>query len=70
MEYIVGDLSNYPYENKYRFGCHAYLTYMPSTTNEVGFLIHGYTGRDYLNIRFDDIVFIGELGLYMRINKR
>ena len=70
MEYIVGDLSNFPYNNKYRFGCHAYLTYMPSTTNEVGFLIHGYTGRDYLNIRFDDIVFIGEAGLYMRINKK
>jgi hypothetical protein len=70
MEYIVGDLSNYPYGNKYRFGCHGYLTYMPSITNEVGFLIHAYTGRDYLNIRYDDIVFIGEIGLYMRINKR
>lgn len=70
MEYIVGDLSNFPYENKYRFGCHAYLTYMPSITNEVGFLIHGYAGRDYLNIRYDDIVFIGEIGLYMRINKK
>jgi hypothetical protein len=70
MEYIVGNLSNFPHKNKYRFGCHAYLTYMPSTTNEVGFLIHGYTGRDYLNVRFDDIVFIGEVGLYMRINKR
>lgn len=70
MEYIVGDLSNYPHGHKYRFGCHGYLTYMPSTTNEVGFLIHAYTGRDYLNIRYDDIVFIGEIGLYMRINKR
>lgn len=70
MEYIVGDLSNFPLENKYRFGWHAYLTYMPSITNEVGFLIHTYTGRDYLNIRFDDIVFIGEVGLYMRINKK
>ena len=36
----------------------------------VGFLIHTYAGRDYLNIRFDDIVFIGQLGLYMRINKK
>jgi hypothetical protein len=70
MEYIIGDLSGFRLENKYRFGWHAYLTYMPSITNEVGFLIHTYTGRDYLNIRFDDIVFIGEAGLYMRINKK
>lgn len=40
-----------------------------SITNEVGFMIHTYLGRDYLNIRFDDIVFIAEAGLYMRINK-
>lgn len=70
MEYIIGNMSSYPYDNKYRFGCHAYLTYMPSTTNEVGFLVHAYTGRDYLNIRYDDIVLIGEVGLYMRINKK
>lgn len=70
MEYILGDLSAFPLENKYRLGAHAYITYMPSITNEVGFLIHAYYGRDYLNIRYDDIVFIGEAGLYMRINKR
>jgi hypothetical protein len=70
MEYIVGDLSGFPLENKYRLGWHAYVTYMPSITNEVGFLLHAYTGRDYLNIRYDDIVFIGEAGLYMRINKK
>jgi hypothetical protein len=70
MEYIVGNLSNFPSDNKYRFGAHAYLTYMPAITNEVGFMIHSYVGRDYLNIRYDDVVWIGELGLYMRINKR
>lgn len=70
LEYIVGNLSNFTYETKYRLGGHAYLTYMPSTTNEVGFMLHGYMGRDYLNIRYDDIVFIAEAGLYMRINKR
>jgi hypothetical protein len=70
LEYIMGDLSNFPLQNKYRLGWHTYLTYMPSTTNEVGFLIHTYLGRDYLNIRYDDIVFIGEAGLYVRINRR
>jgi hypothetical protein len=65
LEYILGDLSNFPGKDKHRFGAHGYLTYMPSVTNEVGFMAHAYTGRDYLNIRFDDIVFIGELGLYV-----
>ena len=70
LEYILGNLAEFPLENKYRLGAHGYLTYMPSTTNEVGFMIHTFYGRDYLNIRFDDIVFIGEVGLYMRINKK
>jgi hypothetical protein len=70
MEYIVGDVSEFPLDGKYRLGWHAYLTYMPSLTNEVGFLIHTYTGRDYLNIRFDDIVFIAQAGLFVRINKK
>lgn len=70
LEYIVGDLSDFPLQNKYRLGWHTYFTYMPSITNEVGFLIHTYLGRDYLNNRFDDVVFIGEAGLYMRINRK
>jgi hypothetical protein len=70
MEYILGNLSNFPLDKKYRFGAHAYLTYMPAITNEVGFMLHTYMGRDYLNNRYDDIVFVGQLGLYMRINKR
>jgi hypothetical protein len=70
LDYIIDELPGFPLEQKYRLGWHAYLTYMPSTTNEVGFLIHTYTGRDYLNIRYDDIVFIAEAGLYMRINKK
>jgi hypothetical protein len=70
LEYIVGELSNFPLERKYRLGWHTYLTYMPSLTNEVGFMLHTYAGRDYLNIRFDDIVFIGQVGLYMRINRK
>lgn len=70
MEYIVGDLSKYPRSNKQRLGWHNYLTYMPSLTNEVGFVLHTYMGRDYLNIRFDDAVFIGEAGLFFKFNGR
>jgi hypothetical protein len=68
--YIVSGLSKYSRSNKQRLGWHNYLTYMPSLTNEVGLLLHTYIGRDYLNIRFDDAVFIGEAGLFFTLNGR
>jgi len=70
LEYILGDLSQFPGSRKFRLGWHNYFTYMPSVNNEVGFILHAFLGRDYLNIRFDDIVFIGEAGLYVKFNKR
>jgi hypothetical protein len=70
LQYILGEMINFPGENKHRFAWHAYLTYMPSVTNEVGFMAHSFLGRDYLNIRFDDIVFIGEIGIYVKFNPR
>jgi hypothetical protein len=70
LEYIIGNLSKFNGDNKRRLGWHNYLTYMPSVTNEVGFIIHTYLGRDYLNIRFDDVVFIGEAGLYVKFQSK
>lgn len=68
LEYIISGLSKFDRDNKWRLGWHNYLTYMPSLSNEVGFLLHTYLGRDYLNIRFDDIVFVGEAGLFFKFN--
>ncbi len=68
LEYITGDVSKFVGEHKGRIGWHNYLTYMPSVTNEVGFMLHTFVGRDYLNIRFDDIVFVGEVGLYVKFS--
>ena len=70
VDYILKGVSRYVGENKRRLGWHTYLTYMPSVVNEVGFMLHTYLGRDYLNIRFDDPVFIGELGVYVKFNGR
>ena len=70
FEYIMGGLAKWEGENKRRFSWHNYFTYMPSVTNEVGFMIHTYLGRDYLNIRFDDVVFIGEFGICVKFNAR
>jgi hypothetical protein len=68
LEYILGSLSNYNRDSKHRLGWHNYLAYLPSVYSEVGFILHTYTGRDYLNIRFDDIVFVGEAGLFLKFN--
>ena len=68
LEYILGDLSGFPGDQKHRLGWHTYLTYMPSVTNEIGFMLHTYLGRHYLNIRFDDVVFAAGLGLYVKFN--
>ena len=68
LEYIMGGLAYFQGKNKYRLGWHNYFTYMPSVTNEVGFMLHTYVGRDYLNIRFDDVIFLGEIGISVRFN--
>lgn len=68
LEFLTGDLSLFEHSNKYRLGWHTWFNYMPSVTNEIGFMLHSFVGRDYLNIRFDDVVFIGEAGLYFKFN--
>jgi hypothetical protein len=70
LEYILDDVSHFVGDNPQRLGAHAYVTYMPSVTNEVGFMIHGFYGRDYLNIRFDDVVFVAEIGVCVKFNPR
>ncbi len=70
LEYLTGAMPEFGHNNKYRLGWHTYFNYMPSVTNDIGFMVHSFVGRDYLNIRFDDIVFIGELGLYFKFNSQ
>jgi hypothetical protein len=70
FQYILdNNLSRYPPNKKYRTGWHNYFNYMPWVTNEVGFIFHTYTGRDYLNIRFDDIVTTFQLGIIVKANR-
>ena len=68
LEYIIGDLSEFTGDHKRRLGWHTYITYMPSVTNEVGIIAHTYLGRDYMNIRVDDSVFVVGLGFYVKFN--
>jgi hypothetical protein len=69
-DYILDDLSLFPGNRKYRFGIHQYAGYMPSIYNEVGLLLHLYYGRDYLNIRFDDIVFSAQVGILVQLGRK
>ena len=65
LDYLVGDLSEFPHNEKFRLGWHTYFTYLPSVSNQIGLMVHTSLGRDYLNMRFDDVVFLGSVGLYI-----
>jgi hypothetical protein len=69
-EFILdGNLSLYPHSNKARFGSHAYLMYTTFRLRTMGFTMHAYYGRDYLNIRYDDVIFSLQFGLTLSLKK-
>ena len=61
--YILGDLSNYPSEQKYRYSLKAKLTLYPENTIKLGGFLQYYTGRDYYNIRFGNHLNIWSVGM-------
>jgi len=70
LDYIFGDgLGSYPYKNKSPLNTHLYLSYFPWVTTNFGFLFHGYVGRDYMNIRYDEPIYSAQLGLVMNFNQ-
>ena len=72
-EFIVGDMSNY-YTNElggnHRFSSHFYLEVLPLRSRNLGFMMHYYHGRDYFNVRYDDIVSVFQLGITFSFNKK
>lgn len=68
MSYILdSNLDLFPGTNKYRFGVHNYLSYYPIAKGNIGIIGKHYFGRDYLNIRYDDVVNSYQLGLVIDI---
>jgi hypothetical protein len=63
------DLGNYPYEKKYRWGAHLWLDLNTLRSYSTGFFVHAYYGRDYLNIRYDRVVWLFMGGLSFTIDK-
>jgi hypothetical protein len=67
---ILGNCGKYiAYSKNYLNGTSFYLEYNPLNLKTLGFLFHIYRGRDYLNIRYDDPIIIGHLGITFSIKK-
>jgi hypothetical protein len=70
FEYILDDdLSNFRHDNKYRFNTHLFVQYSYLNWRTFGLIAHFYLGRDYLNIRYDDIIIAAQLGVTFNLNK-
>ncbi len=69
-EYILdNDLSNFRHDNKYRLNTHLFMQFSYLNWRTFGLIAHFYLGRDYLNIRYDDIIFSAQLGFSFNMNK-
>ncbi|MEM9821028.1 MAG: hypothetical protein AAF985_08145 [Bacteroidota bacterium] len=68
-DYILGNLDRFRLDNKYRFGNHLFVELSSMRSRSIGFLFHTYYGRDYLNIRYDDLIFTWQLGITASLNK-
>jgi hypothetical protein len=68
-EYILGNLSNYDRPKQFRLGLHYYAELDIAKSRTAGIVFHWYRGRDYLNIRYDDVVSGGNLGISFNLMK-
>lgn len=69
FSYILGNLDRFKRSKKYRFGGHLFYELNPLRSRTAGFLLHLYYGRDYMNIRYDDIVFAIMGGVSFNLKK-
>lgn len=79
IEFIGGDMSTFqanlldengnPSSGLYRFNFSSQFELSPLNHRSIGYMIMFYTGRDYLNIRYDDIIYSVQVGLTMALDK-
>lgn len=55
---------------KYRFAVDNYFTWYPWEKTEIGFVVKYYYGRDYLNVRYDDVIHAVQGGITINVNKK
>ncbi len=73
-EYIMGNMDDFRANlkndtNKYRLGVKAMFELAPKNHRAVGYFLSAYYGRDYLNVRYDDIVFSIQAGFTLSLDK-
>ncbi len=61
-EYIVGDLSDFKRSRDYRMNTHFFAELNFFRSRALNVFLHGYYGRDYFNIRYDDIIWAIHFG--------
>ncbi|MES2430946.1 MAG: hypothetical protein V4556_08415 [Bacteroidota bacterium] len=68
-EYIISNLDSFDRAKKNRLGIHFYSEADFAKSRTAGLIFHFYYGRDYLNIRYDDIVVGGNIGISFNLMK-
>lgn len=70
---IVDNLKNFQPNNNseknYRWSVRALFEISPKINRSIGYFISAHYGRDYLNIRYDDIVFVSQVGVTLSLDK-
>lgn len=78
-EYIAGNLDDFSSNllnsdnttdtGKYRFNIKGLFELAPDNHRTVGYFVSVFYGRDYLNIRYDDIIYSTQLGITLSLDK-
>ncbi|PTM03457.1 MAG: hypothetical protein DA405_10435 [Bacteroidetes bacterium] len=68
LDNFQANLANWDGE-KYRTGIRAYYQLNPLNHRDIGYMAMVYYGRDYLNIRYDNIVYSFQLGISFSLDK-
>lgn len=73
-EFIIGNLDNFNSNlknstGKFRFSLKAMYEFAPKNHRSIGYFVSAYYGRDYLNIRYDDIIFSLQTGITISVDK-
>jgi hypothetical protein len=74
LGYILDNLDNFRANlindnKKYRFNIRALIEIAPQNHRAIGYFVSAYYGRDYLNIRYDDIVYSIQGGITLSLDK-
>lgn len=74
LDYITDDLSKFRpnlenYSGAFRLSGHGFFEIRPMTHRSVGYMLHLFAGRDYLNVRYDDIIVLAQIGVSLSLDK-